>query len=95
MIRSPSTKTTELPQQSRSLGYRVMIRLRECEGLPLCLSCLAGDLRVSEQEIAAAAKIPDDVLGFEQAVWWCYACGRKRDVVMAIAPSPPPRQAAA
>lgn len=87
--------TSELPElsHSRSLGYRLLSRLRQCEGLPLCLPCLAADLRVTEQEVAAAAKIPD-VLGLERAVWWCYACSRKREVVMATAPSPSRRHAA-
>ena len=76
-----------------SLGYRVMTRLRQCEGLPLCLPCLAAGLHVSEQEVATAAKTPD-LLGFERGVWWCYACGHKRDVVIATAPSPSRRQAA-
>jgi hypothetical protein len=81
------------PPRSRSLGYRVVTRLRQSEGLPLCLPCLAADLQVSEQEVSAAARIPD-LLGFERSVWWCYTCGRKRDVIIATAPSPSRRPAA-
>jgi hypothetical protein len=87
--RATDTSTSEPPHRSRSwsLGYRLITRLRQSEGLPLCLPCLARDLRVSEGEVEAAAKVPD-LLGFERAVWWCYACGRKRNVVIATAPSP-------
>jgi hypothetical protein len=75
--------------EARSLGYRVMIRLRESEGLPLCMSCLASDIGANEHDIAAALPV-GDLLGFERAVWWCHSCSHKRDVALATPPSAPP-----
>lgn len=95
-MRSGIAGTAGLPgtSQPSSVVYRILARLRACEGLPRCVPCLAGELGVSEQEIAAAARVPD-LLGLERTVWWCYACGRKRDVVIAVAPSPSRRPHAA